>query len=132
MANTLWNQSVTAIYSPYVPSGLESLLGYMNRAYGNPPVYVQENGKSFLTSINLRASVYYSQGSVNVGQARPATRVSMLLAWLRQCFLVFLIQAHIYNSISIVEIFLTIFSVELQHNLNSYFFIGNWQELTFF
>ena len=55
MANTLWNQSVTAIYStlcginqllPFTPhivsSGLESLLGYMNRAYGNPPVYVQE------------------------------------------------------------------------------------------
>lgn len=42
---------------PIVPSGLGSLLGYLNRAYGNLPIYVQENGMSFLTTINLQASV---------------------------------------------------------------------------
>ncbi|XXG54093.1 hypothetical protein AAC387_Pa03g2060 [Persea americana] len=52
---------------PIVPSGLESLLGYLNRAYGNLPIYVQENGLGMPSneSLNDTLRVDYLKGYIN-------------------------------------------------------------------
>ncbi|KAI3905324.1 hypothetical protein MKX01_040015, partial [Papaver californicum] len=44
---------------PPNPSGLLSLLHYMKDSYGNPPVYVQENGTAFRVEELLQEYVYY-------------------------------------------------------------------------
>lgn len=43
-----WGQLAPGVAGlPVAPWGLQSLLLYLKNAYGNPPVYVHENGKFF-------------------------------------------------------------------------------------
>jgi len=52
---------------PVIPSGLRSLLDYLDRAYGNPPLYVQENGFGMPhnESLNDTARIEYLKGYIN-------------------------------------------------------------------
>lgn len=41
----VWNQ-LFPFQAPVDPQGLQYLLEYLKEAYGNPPIYIHENGQS--------------------------------------------------------------------------------------
>ncbi|KAL5983747.1 hypothetical protein ACLOJK_017838 [Asimina triloba] len=59
--------AVVPMNLPAVPSGLQGLLEYMRDRYGNPPVYVHENGKSgfFNETLNDTARAEYIGEYIN-------------------------------------------------------------------
>ncbi|XP_058083749.1 beta-glucosidase 22-like isoform X2 [Magnolia sinica] len=61
------SRRIIPINAPAFPSGLQSLLEYYKNDYGNPPIYIQENGLGgpFNESFNDTARVEYISGFLN-------------------------------------------------------------------
>ncbi|KAL5983748.1 hypothetical protein ACLOJK_017839 [Asimina triloba] len=66
-ADVEWNIQVGPTNLPVVPTGLQGLLEYMRDRYGNPPVYVHENGKNgfFNETLNDTARAEYIGEYIN-------------------------------------------------------------------
>ncbi|KAL5983751.1 Cyanidin 3-O-glucoside 7-O-glucosyltransferase (acyl-glucose) [Asimina triloba] len=79
-----WNQIVPTS-TPTTPFGLQALLEYLKDRYGNPPVYIQENGKGlpFNETLNDTARVEYISGYINatLNAIRNGANVKGYIMW---------------------------------------------------